>query len=179
MTASGWGRLAGRGWSPDRVGKHCGRAVYPGTARARRPGRISGCYGAVVYPERRPRSRAGDSYETRVPCCRRRRGGCHALRTSRRPPPRPRASRAATKPPAQRRTRPRRLHQNPTSRPSTQETVVVSASRRRGEADQRPGDDERDHQPDDRDRADRRTSPSCCARFPASTSPRCRRATST
>ena len=65
------------------------------------------------------------------------------------------------------------------SRRTYEETVVVSASRTEEKLLERAGDDQRHQGADDPDRAVGRTSPSCCAPFPASTSRRCQRATST
>ena len=57
--------------------------------------------------------------------------------------------------------------QKPEETPKYEETVVVSRFKGRGEAGQRAGDDERHRARGDRERAVTRTSPSCCARFPA------------
>ena len=85
-SSGGISRSGGRARRGDGAGRAtgsadiAGRAVYPGTSRARSPGRglqFSRRCDIPVAPES-PSHRS--AYDFRVPCCRRRRGGCRAVR---------------------------------------------------------------------------------------------------
>ena len=106
---------------------------------------------------------------------RRCRAALAAPQTARRPTEPQAAARSPTAKPADQKPDDR----SPTDTQKYEETVVVSASKTEEKLINAPATMTVIGADDDSERADARISPSSCARFPASTSPRCRRATST